>query len=157
MDIGPFDQAQIAHNVQYGYGIWDTLKSAAKGALRDIAKEGVKLAVSKGSELLQDKITGMIDSKMSDAPTEGAGLGIRRKRRGIKGQQGEGFFDDLWGGVKEVGKVALPILGNVGLARAGMPPMFSMGGMGAKRGAKRGGMIGIYRTTPMRGSSFKMP
>ena len=162
-DIGPFDAAQLNHNVQHGSGFFDSFKAAAKGALKDLAKEGLKIAVDKGGDFLKNKATDMIEKKFAaPAAEEAAASGSGVKRRNyltkkqmdmIRLQHGEGFFDDVLGGLKSVAKVALPIAGNAFLASRGMPPMFGSG----KRGrGKRGGAIGIYRRTA-RGGSFRLP
>lgn len=158
MDIA-FDSSQFKHNAQHGSGFFDSFKAAAKGALKDLAKEGLKIAVDKGGDFLKNKATEMIESKLGNQPAA-AGSGVKRRSYltkkqmdMIRAQHGEGFFDDVLGGLKSVAKVALPIAGNMLLARGGMPPMF---GSGKRRGGKRGGAIGIYRRTA-RGGSFRLP
>lgn len=169
-DIGPFEQAQINHNVQHGSGFFDSFKAAAKGALKDLAKEGLKLAVDKGGDFLKNKATEMIEKKLgTPAAGEAAVSGSGVKRRNdltkkqmdmIRLQHGEGFFDDVLTGLKTVAKVALPMAGNAFLASRGMPPMFGGGKRG--RGGKHGGAIGIYRRTARGagkqvGRSFRLP
>lgn len=165
-DIGPFSAAQLSHNVQHGSGFFDSFKKAATGALKDLAKEGLKLAVDKGGDFLKNKATEMIESKLGSQPAA-AGSGVKRRSYltkkqmdMIREQHGEGFFDDLWSGIKSVGKVALPIAGNMLLGRSGLGSIFGGGKRG--RGGKRGGAIGIYRRTArgggkQTGSSFRLP
>lgn len=115
MDIGPFDERQIKHNTQHGSGLWDSIKRAARDVVKDLAKQGVNLAVDKGGEFLKDSATGYIDSKL--------GSGVKRGR---KGRKGGSIFGDIL-------KVGLPILLGSGKGKA------------KGRGGKRGGMIGYTR------------
>lgn len=176
-DIGPFDEAQISHNKQHGGGFWDNLKKSAVSVGRNLAADLLNKGVEAGTNFLKDKATNLINDKVR--PQEGGALirhfqiqqGQKAKRpsaaqkkelkdmmeKAYSVKVGAGFFDDLWGGIKEVGKVVLPIAGNALLGRAGIPPVF---GMGRKRGGKKkGGALGgiPLATRGKSGGSFRLP
>ena len=72
----------------------------------------------------------------------GRGRGRIVKRRGGapfstgRGMRGDGFFDDVWSGIKSVGRTALPIATNLVVNRALAPLKAMTGGRGGRR---RGG------------------
>lgn len=105
-DIGPFDAAQIKHNVQHGGSLWDSLKSAGRFLFDNVVKPGAKILYEEVGRPLFDEakregVKYLVNEGRSRAKnyfSKGQGLGIRKrgsKPAGKRGQHGHGFFDDI--------------------------------------------------------------
>jgi len=103
-DVGPFDEAQISHNIQHGGSLWDTIKSAGRFVYDKILKPGAKMAYEEvGIPLLQEaKREGakyLVDAgrnRLRNYLSKGGAMKrAGRKPAGKRGQRGKGFFDDI--------------------------------------------------------------
>ena len=106
MDIGPFDEAQIKHNMQHGGSLWDSLKQAGKFLYDNVVKPGAQFAYEEiGRPLLDEAKREGVKYLISEGRTraknyfgKGHGVGMAKRGRkpiGKKGQRGDGFFDDI--------------------------------------------------------------
>ncbi len=97
--------AQLRHHVQHGGSILDTLKSFGKTVFNEVVKpiasNVVKMALPRVQKRGEQLASDLVNRTLTRV---GAG---RRKR-------GAGVWDDIWGGIQSVGKVALPIATTVG-------------------------------------------
>jgi hypothetical protein len=144
---------QIRHHRKVGGSIFDTLKDWGSKAFDFIKPIAGKILTDTVAPRLATKLNGLVDSGLTRLgagarkrrPVRGRGilsdvlgsigLGVRKPRpMKRKGMKGEGFFDDLWSGIKSVGSAVAPIATPIltGLVTKKL-------GLGLRRKKRRGG------------------
>lgn len=106
--------SQMKHHVQHGSGFWSDIGSFFKDAGNRVLSDVVKpIASDVALPLAKTVLTNLAQKGADKLTSKLSGNGVKRGRK-PKTQSGEGFFDDLWGGIKSVAEpvanVAVPIL-----------------------------------------------
>lgn len=110
--------SQLKHHAMHGGSIWGDIGSFFKDAGSKVFNDVIKpIATDVGLPLAKTLLTGLAQKGADKVTAKLAGSGVPKKRgRKPKMTQGEGFFDDLWSGVKSVvepvAQVGIPILTN---------------------------------------------
>jgi len=127
------DPDQLAYHAKHGGSIFDTLKNWGRKALSaaqqfispvasQLADSGMHFLQGEVVPRLQRKAVSMGDQLLShgidmvDRGLNRLGAGVKRRRRvpasasRYRHQHGEGFFDDVFSGLKSVANTVLPIV-----------------------------------------------
>lgn len=110
--------SQLKHHAQHGGSIWGDIWGGIKSVANPVFESVIKpIATDIALPAAKQILTGLAKKGMDKLT---GGQGVKKRGRKPKVTQGEGFFDDLWSGVKSVAEpiaqVGVPILTNVAQA-----------------------------------------